>query len=243
MSARAGVGARQECAIAVPARLRVGRAGCPFASGTALYTLKGRQKGALCNICAASFLKLSPSPRALLVRRSPLPSVVRTRQRARDVPPLLFFRKRDLLAQFLPRAAFGNSASVFWCGGHCSTLALACGPVRATAAETEALGPRPARSTSSRPTHSGPSLTSPDHYLRTHLPGPALSEPTSCAPQVIHRPTRMVKSAAFWRSQPSPHAVPSLAPPRASSQPSAPARPTPSMHSRTCYLQPPGSII
>ena len=151
------------------------------------FTPERSPKGRLCATCAASFLKLSPSPRALLVRRSPLPSVVRTRQRARDVPPLLFFRKRDLLAQFLPRAAFGNSASVFLCGGHCAQLALACGPVRATAAETEALGPRPARSTSSRPTHSGPSLTSPDHYLRTHLPGPALSEPTSCAPQVIHR--------------------------------------------------------
>ena len=156
-------------------------------------------------------------------------------------------RRNFRLAQFLPRAAFGNSASVFLVRRSLLQLALACGPVRATAAETEALGPRPARSTSSRPTHSGPSLTSPDHYLRTHLPGPALSEPTSCAPQVIHRPTRMVKSATthtvLVRSQPSPHAVPSLAPPRASSQPSAPARPTPSMHSRTCYLQPPGSII
>ena len=91
-----------------------------------------------------------------------------------------FPKIQDLLAQFL-RAAFGNSASFF--GAACVLqLAPACGPVLATAAEREALGPRPARSISPRPTHSGPSVTSPDHYLRTHLPSPALSEPTSCAP-------------------------------------------------------------
>ena len=46
----------------------------------------------------------------------------------------------------------------------------ACGPFRATAADREALGPRPALSrTSPLSIHSAPSLTSPDHYLRTHL--------------------------------------------------------------------------
>ena len=54
LGTRAGVGAHSECAVAVPARPRAGRAGCsPFFQQESVYspcyTLKGRQKGALCS--------------------------------------------------------------------------------------------------------------------------------------------------------------------------------------------------
>ena len=96
-----------------------------------------------------------------------------------------------------------------------------------------------------RPAH-GP-LTLATRSLALTITYARIYRRPSCAPQVIHRPTRMVKSATdhtvLVRLQPSPHAVPSLAPPRASSKPSPPAPACPNAEHELPHLLPPATRL